>query len=325
MTRAMDRARALLNNTNLPPVSAAPTTRGIMARLKSIRDDQGAAIDIDPARVRVWHLQGRLQDDLSAASVADIIESIRLHGQAVPAIVRPLDGDPDADYEVIDGSRRRFACQTLGRPLKAVVSELSDLQAAVLTETADTARKHSVYETGLKWQAWLREGLFATHDKLAEFVGGSQGDVSFKLALAEVPPAFVRSIGGHERVSRELGRRLSKLVVRARQLDRLESLKDQLLSVAAADDSALDALNAIESAFQGARKAAVGKPHVLLLSNRVGQHAVQLSKPDRATLALKFLKGASATDREAYALALETFTREWWGERASLAANKSDK
>lgn len=315
MTKAMDRARALLNNTALPPIAGGATTRGIMARLQSIRDDPNAAQEIDPTRVRVWHLQGRLQADLTAESVQDIISSIRVHGQSVAAIVRPLSGDPHADYEVIDGSRRRFACAALGRPLKAVVTELSDLQAAVLTETADTARKHSVYETGLKWQAWLREGLFDTHERLAEFVGGTQGDISFKLALAEVPAAFVRFIGGHDKVSRDLGRRLTKLVTRARKLDRLARLQAELSAMAEQGGDSANALSAVERAFNGARKAVVRKAAPTVLNDKAGRAVLQLDKSDRATVSLRCLKGAPPGGRDAFFAAIEAFARDWWVQR----------
>jgi ParB family transcriptional regulator, chromosome partitioning protein len=315
MTKAMDRARALLQNTTLPPIASGPAARGIMARLQSIRDEPMATQDIDPARVRVWHLQGRLQADLTEESVQDIIASIRVHGQSVPAIVRPVSNDPHADYEVIDGSRRRFACAALGRPLKAVVSDLTDLQAAVLTETADTARKHSVYETGLKWQAWLREGLFDTHEKLAAFVGGTQGDISFKLALAEVPAAFVRFIGGHEKVSRELGRRLAKLVGRARKLERLSQLQAELLGVVEQGGDPTNALGTVEQSFSGARKVAPRKVAPTVVSDKTGRATLHLDKSDRAALALRCLKGTPPASRDAFYAALEEFARDWWAQR----------
>lgn len=322
---AFERAQALLEGMAPPTIPAGQTSaRGILGRLERMTGTTPNAIEVDPSRVQVWTLQGRIQESLDEAAVADLVESISLHGQSAPAVVRALKDNPKFDYEVIDGSRRRFTCELLGKPLRACVVELTDLQAATLTETADTARKHSPYEVGLKWRNWLASDLFPSQEALAGFVGGSKGDVSFKLALAEIPIEFVRAVGGHERVSKELGRRLAKLVTRARQTERLEEVRSRL---AAVDDSvtqmaAVELLTEVESDLFPPRMRAPATSTGALIADRGGRPALELKNQGTTALVAKVVRGVGSKERKAYFDALREFSKEWWGEHNGSAAKQ---
>jgi ParB family chromosome partitioning protein len=50
-----------------------------------------------------------------------LIESIRARGQVQPALVRPVVGNAEYEYELVSGERRWRACTRLGRPLRVVV------------------------------------------------------------------------------------------------------------------------------------------------------------------------------------------------------------
>ena len=100
---AQDRARRLLEGMGAavaPAVALGKSGRGILGRLEQMTGTQLVVREIDPNRVRVWALQGRLQAALDARSAAELIDSIGTHGQTTPAIVRPVSGDAEADFEV---------------------------------------------------------------------------------------------------------------------------------------------------------------------------------------------------------------------------------
>ena len=322
---AFERAQALLEGMTPPPMSTGQSNaRGILGRLEKMTGTAPSAIEIDPKRVKVWTLQGRIQESLNEEAVADLVESISLHDQAAPAVVRVLQGDPDFDYEVIDGSRRRFTCELLGKPLRAFVVDLSDLQAATLTETADTARKHSPYEVGLKWRNWLASDLFPTQEALAAFVGGSKGDVSFKLALAEVPINFVRGLGGHEKVSKDLGRRLAKLVSRARQTDRLEEVRVRLDAVGAGSDAAeaTEVLNDVEKELFPPRLRTSPPSPAPLIADRAGRPALELRLQGTTAVLAKVARGVGGKERKAYFDALREFSEQWWSKNTGSPAKQ---
>jgi ParB/RepB/Spo0J family partition protein len=330
---AQDRARRLLDGisaTVAPGVSLGKSGRGILGRLEQLTGAPLVVREVDPARVRVWDLQGRLQAALDARSVSDLIESIGSHGQTTPAIVRPVSGDSSADYEVIDGSRRRFACAHLGQPLKAIVAELGDRDAALLTETADASRKHSAYETGVKWRVWLERNLFDTQDALAQWLQVSAGDLSFKLSLAELPYPFVLALGGHDRLSRELGRRLARFVGRARALERIDAVRQRLIQIGEqAQQSAWSAARAVvayaelEAEILPARRSSKQKVEESVMSVD-GQLLATVASPDRSNLVVRWSKGLANDERQALVSALNQFLGEW-AQARSLAAKDAGK
>lgn len=330
---AQERARRLLEGVgiiNTPAVDLAKPGRGILGRLEQMTGAPLVVKEVDPARVRVWSLQGRLQDALDARSAADLIDSIARHGQTTPAIVRPVKGDREADFEVIDGSRRRFACAHLGTQLKAIVADLGDREAALLTETADASRKHSAYETGVKWKAWLEAKLFETQDSLAQWLQVSAGDLSFKLSLAELPYEFVVAVGGHDRLSRELGRRLAKFIGRVRALDQLDEVRDRLGALAAqareggwASARTLVAYGEIEAELmpsRARRKATIEAP----LTAADGKVLGTVASPDKANVTVRWAKALGSEDRADLVSALNGFLLEWAKGRG-LAAKESAK
>jgi ParB family chromosome partitioning protein len=330
---AQDRARRLLDGigaTIAPSMVLSKTGRGILGRLEQMSGTPLVVREVDPARVRVWALQGRLQAALDTRSAAELIDSIGSHGQTTPAIVRPVAGDPDADFEVIDGSRRRFACAQLKVPLKAIVADLGDRDAALLTETAEASRKHSAYETGVKWRAWLQVQLFETQEALAQWLQVSAGDLSFKLSLAELPYGYVLALGGHERLSRELGRRLARFIGRCRALGRIDEMRERLSRIG---DQAREgewtsaraqiAYAELEAEVFPARRIQKQKVEEAIL-DADGRLLATVASPDRSNLMVRWSKGLSTQERQDLVTALHRFLGEWHDGRA-LAAKESAK
>ena len=103
---------------------------------------------LDPARVRVWVGNARIQAKLTEDNCRDLIDSIVAEGgQKVPAVVRHIKDDPTHDYELIAGTRRHFAISWLrahsypDMRLLAQVAELDDEAAFRLADIENRARK----------------------------------------------------------------------------------------------------------------------------------------------------------------------------------------
>ena len=79
----------------------------------------GSIIEIATARIRPFATQPREYFD--AAALRDLEHSIKAVGQQVEIIVRPVFGDPEHRYELIDGQRRWLACSKLGISIRACV------------------------------------------------------------------------------------------------------------------------------------------------------------------------------------------------------------
>lgn len=124
-----------------PPPGAAPDAieaearqrfpnTGAMSGVKStLRDLSSNAVrEIDPQMIDDDGPKDRLA--ILDMDVASLAESIRLHGQQVPILVRPLPQSPGR-YRIVYGRRRLRALKLAGLTAKALIRTLSDEQAIV--------------------------------------------------------------------------------------------------------------------------------------------------------------------------------------------------
>lgn len=252
-----------------PRTSRDEAERGVLGRFDRVMGSKARVdrLELEPSRVRVWHLQGRLQDSLTPDHVADVTASIREFGQFVPAIARPVKDDPRYSHEVIEGSRRRLACEILGKKLVVYSSDLSDLQSAMISQSADDQVKHSPYEVGLRWQGWLAAGIANGAGELAQKIGVSPGLMSIRLNVAQVPRAFLRCFGDHDRVPKAVYLRLASLIVKARQSNRLDEVTSELnaqgtslLATGGGSKGAMAALDALEGTYRRRREKVIRNP-----------------------------------------------------------------
>lgn len=104
----------------------------------SLRDMASNAVrEIDPALIEDDGPKDRLA--FGPEAVADLVESIRQHGQQVPIMVRPLRDQPGR-FQVVYGRRRLAALRSLGQPARAMVRILDDTQAILAQGQENSVR-----------------------------------------------------------------------------------------------------------------------------------------------------------------------------------------
>lgn len=90
----------------------------------------------------------------------ELVESILERGVLEPIIVRPFKGK----YEIIAGHRRKAACIIAGlNEIPAIISELSDNEAAVMVVDSNLHREHllpseKAHAFKLKYEALKQQG-----------------------------------------------------------------------------------------------------------------------------------------------------------------------
>jgi ParB family chromosome partitioning protein len=189
------------------PAAEAPRARGTtllgresaLARVASGEVRQVTQLLLDPARVRVWRGNARLQALLSEETCAELIDSIVAEGgQKVPAIVRRIEGDPDHDYEVIAGTRRHWAISWLrahsypDMQFLAQVAQLDDEAAFRLADIENRARKDvSDLERARNYAAALQDHYGGHMSRMAERLKLSKGWLSKMLKVAALPDEVV--------------------------------------------------------------------------------------------------------------------------------------
>jgi ParB family chromosome partitioning protein len=155
-----------------------------------------AVISLSPFRCRMWALHDRLESHVTEESCRAEIDSIKRHGQLVPALGRPLRGDMEHDVELIFGARRLFVARHLNLPLLVEVRELSDRDAIIAMDIENRHRLDiSPYERGLSYARWLRLRQFDSQDDLARSLRVSSSQVSRLLKLSRLPSAVVSAFG----------------------------------------------------------------------------------------------------------------------------------
>ena len=149
---------------------------------------------VDPRRVRPWKFHNRTAAWYTRERCQDLVESIAKDGQLEPVLARKLSGDPNFDYELIYGMRRRFACEHLNAKLKLRVLDTDDARAAVLMHIENADRQDiTAMERAMSFHAQTEAKLFPTQDALAEAIGLSKGQVAKMIKAAAL--MRVTSIG----------------------------------------------------------------------------------------------------------------------------------
>jgi ParB family chromosome partitioning protein len=110
-----------------------------MSGVKStLRDLSSNAVkELDPDLIDDGGPKDRLM--ISDADVADLAHSIRLHGQQVPIMVRPLPDSPGR-YRIVYGRRRLRALKIVGVSARALVRTLTDEQAILAQGQENSVR-----------------------------------------------------------------------------------------------------------------------------------------------------------------------------------------
>lgn len=171
---------------------------------------------LDPARIRPSRYMNREEGAFRDAAFEELKESIRIAGgNAVPIEVRPLSGDPSADFEIVYGHRRHRACSELGIPVAAIVNEELDDRAVYAAMTRENSQRNDL--TPWEWGVFYRTGLqehFDTAEQLAAETGRSKGHVSQALALVDLPPGVLAAFPDRRKMQLKWGVALRQALAR---------------------------------------------------------------------------------------------------------------
>ena len=186
-----------------------------------------------PERIQVWAEHNRMYDMLSAERCADLIEGFKRTGkQEFPAIVRRIDDDPEYDYELICGARRRWTALHLGWDLLIEVRELNDRQAFILQDLENRDREDiSDYERALDYKQALPKYFENNRSQMARFLEIDGSNFAKFLDLANLPRQIVeayadwRDLKTHHAMTYK--RFLTDTAAKRRVLDKARELKGQ--------------------------------------------------------------------------------------------------
>ena len=154
---------------------------------------------IQPDECSVWDGNPRDQPGLTADGCRSLIDSIASEeGNRIPVLVRLNPPGSDRTYQLLVGSRRRFAVDWLnhnGRPeirLSALVVDLSDEEAFRLADIENRERADiSELDRARSYQHAVERFYGGVQSRMAEALSLSNSQLSRLLALAQLPVEVV--------------------------------------------------------------------------------------------------------------------------------------
>ncbi|WP_298962161.1 plasmid partitioning protein RepB [uncultured Methylobacterium sp.] len=163
-------------------------------------DPEGTVVEIDPDLCDPSAIADRVPDATDAAFAA-FVEQIRDEGQHTPILVRR---HPSAAgrYEIAYGRRRTRAARAIGRPVRALVRELSDADLLVAQGSENLAREDLSYIERAHF-ARNMERAGVAREVILKAMGVHRPDLANYLAVADsIPEAVIAAIGPAPKIGR---------------------------------------------------------------------------------------------------------------------------
>lgn len=193
-------------------------------RLKALVESGGGSVrELDPSLIDPSPYPDRLPDD-DATSFETFKRSIETDGQQVPVQVRQHPSSPGR-YQIVYGHRRLLAAKQLGKPLRAIEVEISDLDL-VLAQGIENASRQDL--------TWIERALFASR---MDNAGIKPRHIYAALSIEDAELARMRN------VYRSIPADIIEAIGRAPKIGRPRWL--DLAKTVSGDSDTLDALRSI--------------------------------------------------------------------------------
>jgi ParB family transcriptional regulator, chromosome partitioning protein len=188
-----------------------------------------STISIRPGDCTVWDGNPRDVPRLSHESCHSLIESIAQEdGNRIPVLVRLNPPGSDLPYELLVGSRRRFAVDWLnnnGRPeirLNAVIVDMTDEEAFRLADIENREREDiAELDRARSYQQAVDRFYGGVQSRMAEALTLSNSQLSRMLALAQMPDEVVDAFGTRDELRVRHSEVLSPILRRPEQRERV--------------------------------------------------------------------------------------------------------
>lgn len=264
---------------------------------------------VDPRRCRAWSHHNRTAAWYTRDRCQDLIESIAKDGQQEPVVARKLVGDPNFDYELIYGMRRRFACEHLNARLKLRVIDADDARAAVLMHIENADRQDiTPMERALSFQSQLEARIFPTQEALADAIGLTKGQVSKLVKAASLMrhATLTQLFVDKSAVPVDAAYKLATLWDRPGAKEVILKAAQNLLQKERAGRSAIDLIKVLLASLDRSRKfEPVQKQYNL---GAIGRVVVTRNARGKVTLA--FPQGLTTVDKSAVVAAIEQIVKD---------------
>ncbi|PRD42448.1 plasmid partitioning protein RepB [Phyllobacterium phragmitis] len=173
-------------------------------------------VEIDPDLIDGSFVADRMKADDDAYQ--ELLSAVRERGQDTPILVRPHP-DRDGRYMIVFGHRRVSVARELGRPVRAVVKALADIDHIIAQGQENAARANLTFIERVLFAQRL-ETLGYGRETIQSALSIDYQTLSKMLTIPKaIPAAIIDAIGPAKGVGRDRWLDLRKLVERPRNTE----------------------------------------------------------------------------------------------------------
>lgn len=195
-----------INESSVP--TANKSAKSFDLGINSNPDNKSYSVKkISTDKIKLWKMANRLviNDD----NTKDLVESIKLNGQRIPAIVRPAQNG----YELICGARRLYACNKLGLELLVAIVDITDQEAVTVMDIENRERLDiSPYERGTDYKRWVEEGIYKNYAQISDSIGIKKALLSKYVKLATIDKRIVAAFHSPADITIKWGHALASML-----------------------------------------------------------------------------------------------------------------
>ena len=199
---------------------------------------------ISPDRCKSWALADR--HELEMGDIKSLALSIKTYGQQEPILARPIaPQEGGIEFEIIFGNRRWRACKLINIPVKAIIRNVSDQDAAIAQKEENENRKEiSDFSKAIHYKNLLDKKIFSTMAELSQKMGVGKATLSDLMSYTRIDTRIISSIKCPHRVSKKAA---SKLAALSQNIS--DKSLQALLKIIPDIESGIISARQIESAF----------------------------------------------------------------------------
>lgn len=161
---------------------------------------------------RVFNLNERNQELLNKHCVEDILPSIRQSKRNMNEVYARKVGN---DYEIADGSRRRFACIEGKAALIAwVCDDLTNEDMKFLSISGNKHKQPSIYERGLEYIRLLENGTYSSPTDMEEETGIKRRTLNRCINTAKLPTWLIKAYRSPNDIGAQTADLLHKVITK---------------------------------------------------------------------------------------------------------------
>lgn len=167
----------------------------ILGKKPTVKSKEKLVHFADPKRCKVCSFHDRAAVWFSEENCADLISSWKAIGQQKPAIGRRIKDDPDFDFELFEGARRRWTAEHLNDTLEIEIKNVTDQEAAALMESENADRQDiSQFEKALSYQRLIDQKIFESSREVGRALNIPKSTMAIYITAARLnnEPSIMR-------------------------------------------------------------------------------------------------------------------------------------